>query len=267
MAKINSDKISIIILAGNEEKIISDCLKSCLWADQIVLVAANSTDKTISIAKKLASKKLVVKTVFDEYNKNFSRWRNLGFKSAKFDWIFYVDSDERVTNDLKKEIQSIISQPPKSLTYYAIPRQNYYLGHRVKYGGSYPDYVKRLFHRLNFKGYSGDLHEEPLVSGSPTHLAGHLLHYTHRDLSSMLQKTIAWTDLEAQNLYRHHHPPVVWWRFPRMMFTKFFERLILQQMWRDGVVGWISVIFETFDTFIIYARLWEIQQQNNKINP
>jgi hypothetical protein len=45
------------------------------------------------------------------------------------------------------------------------------------------------------------------------------------------------------------------------MFTKFWERAIKESMWKDGIVGWISIIFEMFDTFIIYAKLWELQQK------
>ena len=80
----------------------------------------------------------------------------------------------------------------------------------------------------------------------------------------MLQKTIKWTDLEAKLLYQNQHPPVYWWRFPRMMFTKFWERAIKEKMYKDGTVGWISIIFEMFNTFIIYARLWELQQEPKK---
>ncbi len=80
----------------------------------------------------------------------------------------------------------------------------------------------------------------------------------------MLEKTLVWTDMEAQALFDAQHPPVFWWRFPRMMLTKTWQRLIKEQMWRDGTVGWISVIFESFDTFIIYAKLWEKQVYDSK---
>lgn len=253
--------LSIIVLAGNEEKIISNCLKSCTWADEVILVAANSTDNTISIAKQTIPNIIIVETR-DEYNKNFSKWRNLGYQKSKGNWLFYVDADEVVTAKLKNEILSTIRKPSHS--YYVIPRANHYLGKRVKYGGSYPDYVKRLYYRPKFKGYTGYLHEEPIITGSMGYLTTNLKHYTHRDLSSMLNKTIVWTDMEAKALFADKHPPVVWWRFLRMMFTKMWERLIKQQMWRDGNVGWISAIFEMYDTFIIYARLWELQQNGQK---
>lgn len=254
--------LSIIILAGNEESMIVDCLKSCSFAGEIILVAANSTDNTINLAKQTIPSIKIVKTN-DGYNRNFSKWRNLGLKNSTKDWVLYIDSDERVNQPLQQEINKIITSKSQ-FSHFAIPRANFYLGKRVKYGGSYPDYVIRLFQRESLKGYQGILHEQPQVDGQISYLKSDLSHFTHRDLSSMLQKTLVWTDMEAKALYDHNHPPVVWWRFIRMMLTKIWERLIKQQMWKDGTVGWISVIFETFDTFLIYARLWEIQQKAKK---
>lgn len=252
--------LSIIILAGNEEKMIINCLKSCNWVEEVILVAANSTDNTANLAKKTIPKIKIIKTI-DQYNRHFSKWRNLGYKAATKDWILYIDADERITLKLKKEIIQKINTKNNPTSHYAIPRANYFLGKRVRYGGSYPDYVKRLFQKNQFKGYQGILHEEPIIEGKLDYLKSDLLHYTHRDLHSMVEKTLAWTDMEAQELFKNNHPPVVWWRFPRMMLTKFWQRLIIQKMWKDGIVGWISVIFETFDTFLIYARLWELQQK------
>jgi glycosyltransferase involved in cell wall biosynthesis len=255
-------KLSIIVLAGNEEAVIKDCIQSAVFADEIILVLANSTDKTKRIAQSFKYPLKIIETS-DEYNRNFSKWRNLGFKASTGDWLLYLDADERITPILQKEIINTINKPLTN-SYYVIPRANFYLGKRVHFGGSYPDYVKRLYYRKNFSGYQGYLHEEPIINGTLGYLKNDLLHYTHRNLNSMLQKTLVWTDMEADALFKAHHPPVVWWRFPRMMLTKFWQRLIKQQMWRDGTVGWISVIFECFDTFIIYARLWEKQTYESK---
>lgn len=249
--------LSIIILAGNEEGVITDCLKSCEFAKEVVLVAANSTDNTKRIAKKILPKIKIIETN-DEYNKNFSKWRNLGFKATNKKWILYVDADERITPKLKEEIISKINQ--SKYTHFAIPRANYFLGKRVKHGGTYPDYVKRLFLKSSFSGYEGILHEQPMIKGDLSYLTNDLLHYTHRNLYSMIEKTIAWTDMEAQELFKSGHPKIVWWRILRMFLTKLYTRLIKEKMYKDGTVGWISSIFEAFDTFIIYARLWEIQQ-------
>ncbi len=249
--------ITIVIVAGNEEDIIEKALKSSTWADSIVLVAANSTDNTIKIAQKY-TKDIVVHQ--DEYEKHFDIWRNLGLKTAQTDWIFYLDADEIISLGLKKELIKTASSSTDH-AYFVLPRQNHYLGQKVRHGGTYPDYVKRFFKRSNLKKWQGSLHEEPLVNGSMGKLKNDLLHYTHRDLSSMLKKTIIWTQTEAKYLYQAKHPPVAWWRIFRMMATKAWERFIKQSAWKDGTVGIINSIFEVFNTFIIYARLFEMQNK------
>jgi len=252
--------LSVIVIVGRDEEMIGGCLETCKFADEIILVMANSTEGVRKIAKKTIPTIRITETV-DEYNKNFAKWRNMGYKMAESKWILYVDSDERVTDKLREEILKTIKKDEET-GYFVIPRANYFLGKRVRWGNTYPDYVKRLYRRKDFEGYEGILHEEPIIKGKMGYLKNDLLHYTHRDLHSMVEKTNSWTDMEAEALFRAGHPKVVWWRFPRMMMTKLWERLIKQQMWRDGTVGWISVIFEMFDTFVIYAKLWERQERN-----
>ena len=256
MKKIN---LSVIVISGNEGSMIVDCLKSCDFADEIILVT-NATDKTNEIAKNTIPS---IK-IFPKFPFNYSISKNLGVEKASGEWLLFIDADERITPELKLVIEQIVNDASIPYTSYDLPRTNYFLNHRVRFGGTYPDYVKRLIHKKNFHGFKGDLHEQPQVDGASKKLTTDLLHYTHRDLASMMTKSTQWTGLEAEMLLKANHPPVVWWRFPRMMFTKLWERLIVQQMWRDGTVGWISVIFETFDTFMIYARLWELQQHDQK---
>lgn len=256
-------QLAIIIIAGNEEETIIDCLRSASFADQLILVAANSSDKTVYLAKKLNPKVEIINTS-DDYGRHFAKWRNLGLNAATTNWVLYLDADERITDHLRQEILDIIKQP--KFSYFVIPRYNYYLGKRVRYGGSYPDYVKRLYRRDQLFGWTGVLHEEPNIKGEFGYLKSPLNHFTHRNLNSMLQKTIIWTQMEAEALYKNNHPPIVWWRLIRMMLTTFLNRLVRQQMWRDGTIGWISVVFESFNTFIIYSKLWELQQKGKNHN-
>lgn len=251
--------LSIIINAGNEQNVIAPCLHSASFADEIIFIAANSTDNTIKIAREICPSIKLTK-VFDSYGQNYAKWHNLGLAQATSDWVFHLDADERITPKLRQELLTTIKKP--LFDFYVVPRANYFLGRRVRHGGTYPDYVKRLFQRSKIRKWAGKIHEEPLIDGSPGFLKNDLLHFTHRHLTSMLQKTILWTDIEAKALFQNNHPPVVWWRFFRMMSTKFWQRFVAQSMWRDGLVGWISAVFEVFDTFIIYARLWELQQQD-----
>ncbi len=262
---IKRPSLTIIIIAANEQDVISNCLKTAHFADQILLVSSNCTDNTISIAKKTNPSVQVV-VLDSQKDTSFSYRRTKSLEYANSQWILYLDADERITQKLQKEIVTVISKKPDKNrpSWYVIPRANYHLGKRVRYGGTYPDFVKRLFWNENIKGWRGDVHEEPVVEGKMGILKNDLLHFTHRQLSTMVDKTIRWTKHESDLLYSSQHPPVYWWRFPRMMFTTLYHRLIKQQIWRDGIVGWISVIFEMYNTFIIYARLWEQQHEKRR---
>lgn len=250
--------ISAVVIARNEEKMIRDCLESLKWLDETIVVDNGSTDKTVQIAKSFGCK--VISLPFLKFE--FAKWRNEGLKAAQGDWILYVDADERVTPGLRDEIQSVL--PNAKFNAYQIPRQNYYLGQKVRFGGSWPDYVKRLFKKNNLRKWERELHEDPVFEGEMAVFQNPLIHFTHRDLSSMVDKTKEWSKIEAQLLFEAHHPSVVWWRILRIMLTEFWYRAIKLQGWRDGTVGWIEVIFQVFSRFITYARLWELQVQAKK---
>lgn len=263
LAKIN---LSVVIIAKNEEKLIGRAIKSVSWADEVVVLDTGSVDKTPRIARKLGARVVKMPTT----RLAFSRWRTAGIKHARGRWVFYLDADEECLPALKKEMKKITSSSPKErkngqlVTAYAIPRENFYLGKRVRWGGAWPDYVKRLFWKETLKRWRGKLHEEPVFKGEMGLLESPMRHYTHRDLTSMLNKTIGWSQLEAEALYEAGHPPMTWWRFFRIMLTELWERGIKKQGFRDGTVGVIEVIFQMFSRFVTYARLWELQQINSK---
>lgn len=254
-------KLSVVIVARNEEKMIEDCLESVRQlADEIICIDTGSSDKTPQIAKEYATK--VINIPFKGLA--YARWRNRGLKEAKGRWLLYLDADERVTPELKNEILQVITDYRSPVTSHAIPRRNFYLGKEVRFGGAWPDYVKRLFKKDKLRKWEGKLHEEPIFEGELEHLKEPIIHLTHRDLSSMVEKTRQWSKIEAELLYQAKHPPVTWWRIFRIMLSEFWLRGIKQQGWRDGTVGWIEIIYQMFSRFITYARLWEMQVKKAK---
>src|ERR1035437_5506745 len=118
--------ISVIILAKNEEDKIKTCLESIKWVDEIIVVDNDSSDNTIEIAKKYTNKIITLK------DQDFSALRNRGVEQAQGEWLLFVDSDERVLNSLKNEIETIINNSVYSA--YAISRRNIVFGSEVKYG-------------------------------------------------------------------------------------------------------------------------------------
>jgi len=244
------NKISGVIIAKNEEKMIGDALESLAFCDEIIVIDNGSTDKTRKISEEKKAK------VYDISSNNFSELRNLGLSKASGDWILYVDADERVDDQLKEEIKKIVSQ---SSTYFAfkLKRKNYYLGKN-----EWPNIEKleRFFKKEKLKQWKGELHESPVVEGQIGELKGFLLHFTHRDLESMLDKTIEWSSVEALLRYNLGHPRITWWRFPRVMLTAFLNSYIKQKGFKAGAVGIIESMYQSFSMFITYAKLWELQR-------
>ena len=235
---------------------IGDCLISLKFEGEIIVMDTGNTDRTNEIAASHKAK--IIKSA----GKDYSQFRNDGLKAAKSSWILYVDADERVTPLLKKEIEYIISSD-KTKSAYAIPRQNIFLGKEMHHGGWGNDYVIRLFLKKNLTEWKNPLHEEPVFTGELGKLQNSLVHFSHRDLSSMLEKTLGFTNYEAQLRYEANHPRVIWWRFLRVMLTEFWLRFVKLSAWRDRIEGVIDGMFQVFNSFIIYARLWEIQQNKS----
>lgn len=251
--------ITAIVIAKNEEKMLGDCLKSVKWVDEIVLVDTGSTDKTVDIAKDFGAK------IVNTDNDGFSDWRNLGAENANGKWILYVDADERITPALRKEIEKKIKAMPNAYFAYAIPRRNFILGKEFKHGGQWPDYVKRLFKKSAFKGWSGQLHEEPDFEGEIGHLDSPMIHIKHETIGEMVEKTNNWSEIEARLMFKSHHPPMNVFRFFSAMFREFWLRMIRQAGFLDGTEGIIYTLYQVFSRSISYAKLWEMQIDNKPL--
>lgn len=231
----NGPKISVIILKGGklDEHLYKKCLDSVSWAYEKVIV------DTAKVKGK------------------FRQWRNFGAKKAKGDWLLYIDTDEEVTPLLKKEI--IDATNNGDFAAYAIPRKNIFLGKEMHWGGWQPDFVLRLIKKNTFREWVGELHEQPVVNGKIGHLKERLTHYSHRNLSDMVDKTNEWSEIEAKLLYDSGHPPMNILRFFSAGAREFWYRGIIKLGFLDGTVGIIEVIYQTFSKLITYSKLWELQ--------
>ncbi len=249
------NKISAVIIAKNEEERIADCLDSVSFCDEAVVVDNASEDKTSQIAERMGAK--VVRTD----SSDFSELRSLGLKKASGDLVLYVDADERVSTALRDSIKYEVSSMKGRLSAYKIVRKNFYLGNN-----EWPrtEKMERLFQTDKLKGWKGKLHESPKVLGEVGELNGFLLHYTHRNLTEMLKKTIEWSKVEAELRYNSGHPKMSWWRFPRVMVSTFLDYYIIQGGYKVGTVGLIESVYQSFSIFVTYARLWELQNSGPK---
>jgi len=255
--------LSAIIIAKNAEDKIVDCLKSLEWVDEIVVIDNGSTDNTVKIAQSFKAK------VFEKKGAGYSNLRNEGLKRSKGEWVFYVDTDERVDDKLKDEILSVLASKANYFDAYVLPRRNIVLRRELKHGGFWPDYVKRIFRRKVLKGWRGELHEEPVLKANAKafgYLKNPILHLKEKSLSEMVEKTNVWSEIEARLMYESGHPKMNILRFVSACLREFYYRMIRKMAFLDGTEGIIFAIYQVYSRFITYAKLWEMQtgSQNSK---
>lgn len=244
--------ISVIILTKDEESRIRVCLESVKWADEIIVVDTGSTDKTIEIAKKYTDKIL---TVNDD---NFDIRRNRAMEKSLGDWVLYVDSDERVLQSLREEIESLIKDTDKSA--FAISRRNIIFGKEVNYGPYKKDWMIRLFKKSEFETWVGKVHEYAKFKGELGYTKNSLLHLTHRDVDQIVLKSLEWSKVDAKLRLNVNHPKMTSWRFIRILITEIFNQGIKREGFFNGAVGTMDAILQSFSMFITYVRLWQMQQ-------
>lgn len=241
---MKNNTISAIILMGGkvDEALLKKCLESVSWCDEVIKVETSGIPGS------------------------FSEWRNEGAKKATGDFLLYVDTDEEVTDDLKNEIENVVAK--NEYPAYAMSRKNKLLGHFMRWGGWYPDYVLRLIKKDKLKGWFGELHEQPLIDGEVGKLKNHLLHDSHRSIAEMIEKTNKWSGIEAKLLYESGHPKMNFLRFCSAGFREFWYRGIKKLGFLDGKAGIIEIVYQVYSRLITYSKLWELQIKatNNKTN-
>lgn len=247
--------LSAVIIAKNAEEMISDCIDSLSFCDEVIVVDGGSTDITVAIAKKKGA------AVVNGDRDDFAKQRNIGKEKAKGEWVLYVDTDERVSKELAENIQKAIHL--NEFSAYRLQRKNYYLG---KNPWPKIELLERLFKKSALIKWYGALHETAEITGEVGTLNGYLLHYTHRNLSSMLDKTIQWSKVEAELRYKTHHPKIVAWRLVRVMMTGFWDSYIMQGGWKAGTMGLIESMYQAYSMFVTYSTLWEMQENHEKLS-
>ena len=133
-------RISATIITFNEESNIKAACGSIAWADEIVVVDSNSTDATRELAEAAGAR--VVTNPWP----GFGAQKQFAVEQTKHEWIFSLDADERVSDELKTSIENLRKLSDSQLADgYEIARRTYYQQRWIRGGGWYPDRQLRLF--------------------------------------------------------------------------------------------------------------------------
>lgn len=246
-----SEKLSVIVIAKNEEHDLPACLESVRWADEIVLVDDHSTDKTREIAKRFTDK------IFERSWDGFGPQKQYALERAQGPWVLSVDADERVTPDLAQEIRSVLSSA--AAAGYRIPFQNRFFGRRLRFGRSGSEEHVRLF-RKDKSVFGGKVHEGVEVSGPLGRLKHTIVHESYRDLKEYFEKMNLYTSLIAQRKRqageRFHFWQVL--RFPWEFFSGYVLRLGFLDGWQGFLWAWLSAQY----AFTKHLKVWDLQRKD-----
>ena len=250
-------KLTALITVGDEEEHIGPCIESVRFADEVVVIVdASAGGRTEQIAREMGA------TVHVNDYKGAAAQKNFGIPKASHPWVLVVDSDERVTPELAREVQEVLRRDGP-LDGYRVYRQNYFAGRLVRGCGWQRDDVLRLFRRDRSKYIERRVHPDIIpADGKPYrtgHLKGRLLHYTFDSFSQYLYKHGRYAEWASHD--REKHTPRVGYRHIMLRpVWRFFRQFVLYGGWRDGIMGFIICWMAAHSVFLKYAHVWERQE-------
>lgn len=241
-------KLTATVITRNESANLAAALESVSWADEILVVDSCSTDDTVEIARRYTARVLVREWP------GFSAQKNFAAGESTHDWILSVDADERVTPALAAEIQGLLRGEPSGRG-YRIPRVSFYLGRWIRTTDWYPDYQLRLYDR-RVSRWTGMVHEGVEVDGAVGRLRAELQHLPYRDISHHLQTIDRYTTLAAEQM-RQRGTRVGAAGLLLRPAGAFVRNYVLRGGWRDGTVGLVVSLLNSYYVFLKFAKLWE----------
>ena len=250
-------KISATIITFNEESNIRAACESVAWADEIVVVDSNSTDATRAIAVSCGARVIV------NAWPGFAAQKQFAVDQAQHDWIFSIDADERVSDQLRDSIQALKNEAAPA-DGYLISRRTFYQQRWIRGGGWYPDKQLRFFKRTKGGWKQRHIHESVSMDANARvdQLAGDLLHYTspnaahhHRVIGER------YAPLAAQQMFEEGRRTSVF-GVASAGPAAFIRSFILKGGFRDGFAGFTIASFAAHHSFLKHLLLWEKQTTN-----
>ncbi len=242
--------ISVIVITRNEERNLAACLESVRWAADIVVVDAQSSDRTVEVARRF-TKNVVVASW-----KGYVEAKNLALRQAAHDWVLWLDADERAMPGMEEEVGRIVGANGQEYVAYSVARRAYFLGSWIRHCGWYPGRVVRLFRKSRASFVPTQVHERLEVNGRTGELATDLLHYTDETLYHYFSKLNRYTSLSTVDLRERGRRGRISDLLVRPPFM-FFKMYILQGGFLDGMPGFILSVASSAYVFTKYAKLYE----------
>jgi glycosyltransferase involved in cell wall biosynthesis len=243
-------RLSVVVIAFNEEDRIRQCLESASWADELIVVDAESTDKTAAIARELTDHVIVRPWP------GFPAQKNFGLDQATGDWILSLDADETVSAPLREQIERIVAGGGAA-DGYSVARRNIFWGRWVRHGGLYPDWQIRLFRRGRGRFSELAVHESVVVDGAVARLDGYLEHRSYRDVGDFLARADRYTSLAADEWLAAGRPCRPLTDMVARPIGRFLSMYVARAGFLDGWRGFLLATLYAYYVLMRSAKIWE----------
>lgn len=272
--------ISILVLTKNEQQDLPGCLESVNWCDDVHVYDSFSDDETLNIAKSFGAR--ITQRKFD----NWSSHQNWGLANIafKYQWVLYIDADERVSEGLKQAILSLDLTAPASTVAFEIQRRDFaWNGRWLKYTQISP-YFLRLF-RPDKMRYERLVNPVSIPDGPVSRIEGYLDHYPFsKGFRFWWQRHLGYADMEAamrledmgkgtrfsfrKALFsrdfteKRYHQKGIFYKMPGRPMIKWLYMVIWRRAFLDGSAG---ITYSTLQAVYEYFIVLRTKELINKI--
>ncbi|HVA54460.1 MAG TPA: glycosyltransferase family 2 protein [Gammaproteobacteria bacterium] len=242
-------RISVVLMVRDAAATLGATLESVREFNEVLIYDNGSRDETLTIAGRYPNAR-ICKGEFT----GFGPTRNQAVSLARNDWIFSLDADEVVEASLLASLSGLALDDPQQA--YAVERQNYLLGKRVRHGGWGSQWLTRLYNRRTHRFTEVAVHEKvELKSGEPAvHLAGSLRHTAMRDAGDFLVKMHRYTMLKAGESTRTYPPGIILLKSLWAFIRAYFLRLGLLDGWRGLLISVSEANGVFYKYMVIYSQ-------------
>lgn len=250
------NRLSICIVAQNEEENLPRLLNSVSGvADEIVLLDGGSADRTVEIAEKFGA------TVFRRPFTTHADQKNHAAWLASNNWIFLLDADEELSEELKASVRQWRQNEPK-FDVYEMARLTWYLGAWIRHSRWYPDWQRRIYRRDKAR-FSGAIHSALRFDGPVGRLRGNLLHYTIRTFAEHEDKVERYTTAIAREMFeqgRRSWRPAMWFAAP----WSWVHHFVLGAGFLDGYRGAVIAQMAARGVRLKFAKLGKLVEADKQ---
>jgi glycosyltransferase involved in cell wall biosynthesis len=251
-------KLSVVLVTLNEEKNIDRCLGSVRWADEIVVVDSFSSDRTVELARQYTTK------VYQHEYPGTSKQVERGIQYATGDWIFVIDADEEMSDELAAEVKSVL-QGDGEIVGYEFIRKPSAFGKWIEHGGWFPDYQFRFFRKDSYYPEHQEIHGGFNTKGRRGRLKGYLYHHTYATIYSYVEKMNEYTSLHVSNKLRDNPAADAHWHDLILSPLSHFLRMFISKKgYKDGFHGFVLALLDATYTLLLYAKLWEYRMRQKE---